>query len=493
MFFNVFCCLLLRMRFREDPYCCDFINTFAEETNTMRKPELFALILILPVFMQVSRAQNQDSVVLRKMYTEALNNPVGWKNLDYLCTKIGGRICGTAKAEEAVQYIRKVMEGMKLDTVYLQPLFVKHWERGTVETAKVFSAKKGSKDLHVCALGTSIGTGDAGIKAKVVEVHNFAELKAIGRSGIEGKIVFFNRAADDSRINTFEAYGKAVDQRAQGAMQAARFGALAVIVRSAVPVHDNFPHTGVQHYADSVKAIPAMSVSTNDADLLSSWLKDDPSLKLSMKMNCRNLPEAPSFNVIGEIRGSEHPEEIIVFGGHLDSWDIGQGAHDDGSGVVQAIDILRIYKALQMKPKHTIRAVAFMDEEIAQRGAAAYADAVKKKAEKHIGAIEADRGAAVPQGFSIDAPDASIEKLKSWKPLFKPYALWSFEKGGSGVDIHDLKKQGTPLVGLVTDPQRYFDYHHSANDTYDKVNPRELELGAAAMAGLVYLIDTYGL
>ncbi|MEI6889938.1 MAG: M20/M25/M40 family metallo-hydrolase [Bacteroidales bacterium] len=459
----------------------------------MRKPVLFALILTLPAFMQVSRAQNQDSVILRKMYTEALMNPVAYKNLDYLCTKIGGRICGTAKAEEAVQYIKKVMEGMKLDTVFLQPVMVKHWERGTVEKATIFSAKKGDMELHVCALGTSIGTGDAGIKAKVVEVHNFDELKAIGRSGIEGKIVFFNRPADDSRISPFEAYGRSVDQRTQGAMQAARLGALAVIVRSAAPVHNNFPHTGVLHYADSVKAIPAMAVGTNDADLLSAWLKDDPLLKLSMKMNCINLPEVQSSNVIGEIRGSEHPEEIIVFGGHLDSWDIGQGAHDDGAGVVQGIDILRIYQALGMKPKHTLRAVAFMDEEIAQRGADAYAEAAKKKGEKHIGAIEADRGAAVPQGFSVDASDSSIEKIKSWKPLFKPYNLWFFEKGGSGVDIRDLKKQGTPLVGLVTDPQRYFDFHHCANDTYDNVSQRELELGAAAMAGLVYLIDTYGL
>ena len=459
----------------------------------MRKLLYSVLFIVLPLFMQVSRAQNPDSIVIRKMYTEALTNPVAYKNLEYLCTKIGGRICGTAKAEEAVQYVKKLLEGMDLDTVYLQPVMVKHWERGNIETAKVVSAKKGRRDLHVCALGTSVGTGDRGVKAEVVEVRNFGELKILGRTGIEGKIVFFNRAADESRINTFESYGGAVDQRAGGAMQAARYGALAVIVRSATTAHDNFPHTGVLHYADTVKAIPAMCVSTNDADLLSLWLKDDPSLKLSMNMNCRNLPEVPSSNVIGEIRGSEHPEEIIVSGGHLDSWDLGEGAHDDGAGVVQTIDILRIYKALGIKPKHTIRVVAFMDEEIAQRGAAAYADAAKKKGEKHIGAIEADRGGAAPWGFSIDAPGPQTTKIKSWKPFFTPYNLWFFEKGGSGVDIHNLKSQGTPLIGLVTDPQRYFDYHHCANDTYDKVNVRELELGAAAMAGLVYLIDNYGL
>ena len=459
----------------------------------MCKQIYLTLALLMPLIMQVSRAQNQDSLTIRKFYSEALTNPVAFKNLEYLCTKIGGRICGTAKAEEAVQYAKKVFEGMGLDSVYLQPLMVKHWERGNKEIATVISKKKGRKDLHVCSLGTSTGTGDAGIKAGVVEVKNFDELKTIGKSGIEGKIVFFNRAADDSRINTFESYGGAVDQRARGAMQAARYGASAVIIRSATTAHDNFPHTGVQHYADTVKAIPAMCVSTNDADLLSAWLKEDPSLKLNMVMDCKNLPEVPSANVVGEIRGSEHPEEVIVFGGHLDAWDKGEGAHDDGAGMVQGIEVLRIYKALGIKPKHTIRAVAFMDEEIAQRGAAAYAEAAKKKNEKHIAGIEADRGGASPWGFSIDATDPQLAKIRSWKPLFAPYNLWFFEKGGSGVDISSLKKQGTPVIGLVTDPQRYFDYHHSGNDTFDKVNVRELELGAAAMAQLVYLIDTYGL
>ncbi|MCX6284124.1 MAG: M20/M25/M40 family metallo-hydrolase [Bacteroidetes bacterium] len=459
----------------------------------MSKQITLALAFILPVMIQVSQAQNQDSIVIRKMYTEALTNPAGYKSLEYLCTKIGGRICGTAKAEEAVRYVKKLLESMKPDTVYLQPVMVKHWERGNKEIAQIISKKKGKKELHVCSLGTSIGTGDAGITAAVIEVHNFDELRTIGKKGIEGKIIFFNRAADESRINTFDSYGGAVDQRARGAMQAARFGASAVIVRSATTSHDNFPHTGVQHYADTVKPIPAMCVSTNDADLLSAWLKEDPSLKLFMNMNCSNLPEVQSANVVGEIRGSEHPEEVIVFGGHLDSWDIGEGAHDDGAGMIQGLEVLRIYKALGIKPKHTIRAVAFMDEEIAQRGAAAYAEAAKKKGEKHIAGIEADRGGASPWGFSIDAPDPQLNKIKSWKPLFSPYNLWFFEKGGSGVDISNLKKQGSPLIGYVTDPQRYFDYHHSANDTFDKVNVRELELGAAAMSGLVYLIDTYGL
>lgn len=459
----------------------------------MNKKLMLFLILAMPVSIQVSSAQDKDSLAIRKMYAEALTNPVAYKNLEYLCRSIGGRLCGSVKAEEAVRYVRKVMQGMGLDSVFLQPVTVNHWERGDKESARVVSSTKGSLDLHVCALGTSIGTGDAGLAAEVVEVHNFNDLAVIGRPGIEGKIVFFNRPADGSRINTFEAYGGSVDQRSRGAMQAARYGALAVIVRSATPAHDNFPHTGVQHYADSVKAIPAMAVSTNDADLLSSWLKEDPSLKLSMKMNCRQLPDVPSSNVIGEIRGSEHPEEVILIGGHLDSWDLGEGAHDDGCGMIQSVEVLRLYKALGIKPKHTIRAVAFMDEEIAQEGGKAYADDVKKKSEKHIAAIEADRGGDTPWGFSIDATNEQVDKIKSWKLYFKPYNLWFLEKGGSGVDIKDLKSPGVALIGLMTDPQRYFDYHHSANDIFANVNMRELELGAAAMAELVYLIDNFGL
>lgn len=457
----------------------------------MRNALYFTLTLVISVCIKPTAAQ--DSAIIRNLYTRSLTNPVAYRNLEPLCKQVGGRIGGTVKAEEAVQYIKRLMEGMKLDSVYLQPVMVKHWERGDTEIAQIISKKRGTKDLNVSALGTSIGTGDKGIKAEVIEVHDFLELQSIGRSNIEGKIVFFNRAADASRINPFESYGGAVDQRSRGPVQAARYGAIAVIVRSPVPNHSDFPHTGVTHYADTVKAIPAMCVSTNDADLMATWLKEDPSLKLNMIMNCRNLPETMSANVVGEIRGSDHPDEVIVFGGHLDCWDNSEGAHDDGAGVVQSIEILRLYNELGIKPKHTIRAVAFMDEEIAQRGGKAYAEFARQQGEKQIAAIEADRGSDTPWGFSMDASDEAMARVRSWMPLFKPYNIWFFEKGGSGVDIRELKSQGASLFGLVTDPQRYFDYHHCANDTYDKINPRELQLGAAAMATLVYLIDVKGL
>jgi carboxypeptidase Q len=458
----------------------------------------FLLVIIFNalwwVFPSLVFTQNNDSLVIRKIYTEALSNPVAYHNLDYLCNAIGGRLCGSQQAEKAVRWARKVVEELNPDSVYLQPVSVEHWQRGEKEIARIVSSKNGIHDLNVCALGSSIGTGEAGITAELVEVKNFDELKVLGKKRIEGKIVFFNRAADPAPIYTFEAYGGAVDQRARGAMQAARYGATAVIVRSATLAHDDFPHTGIQHYADTIRPIPALSVSTNGADSLSKWLKTDPALTLFMRTTSIQHPESASYNVIAEINGSEHPDEIITVGGHIDSWDIGQGAHDDGAGVVQSIEVLRLFKTLGLNPKHTIRIVVFMDEEYAQRGAKVYGDESKRRTdlglEKHIAAIEADRGGFTPSGFSIDASDVQVQKIQGWKPLLEPYGLWSIVKGGSGVDIRDLKPLGIPLIALVTDSQRYFDYQHAASDTFDKVNVRELQLGSAALTSLVWMIDT---
>jgi len=461
----------------------------------MRKLSLFLTFVLLQILTIPGFSQESDSLVIRNLFTEALTHPVAYHRLDYLCNKIGGRLCGSPEAAKAVTWATGVLKEMGLDTVYLQPVMVTHWERGAKEVAKVMSGKVGNHALNVCAIGGSVATPAGGITARVVEVQNFDQLKSLGRKEIEGKIVFFNRAANPAPIYTFEAYAGAVDQRARGAMHAARFGAVAVIVRSATLAHDNDPHTGIQHYADSVKAIPAMSVSTNDADTLSAMLKRDPALTLFMKQSCVIHPENQSYNIIGEIRGNEFPSEVIAFGGHLDAWDTGKGAHDDGAGVVQTIEVLRLFKALNIKPKHTLRVVVFMDEEYDQRGAKAYAaEAIKRTGagvEKHLAAIEADRGGFTPQGFSIDADERQLAKITAWKPLLLPYGLWSVAQGGSGVDIRDLKPLSIPLIALVTDSQRYFDYQHASGDTFDKVNVRELQLGAASMAALVLLIDRH--
>jgi carboxypeptidase Q len=445
-------------------------------------------------------SQNSDSMTIHRIFSEALSDTTSYKNLEYLCKKIGGRICGSPQSEEAVRWAKRTLDRMNLDTVFLQDMMVRHWVRGTQEVVIVNPGKKKGFWLNACAIGGSVGTGVKGITGKVVEVYDFEDLKKLGKEKIEGKIVFFNHKADPTFFYTFNAYGGVAKYRVFGATEAAKYGSAAVIVRSATLTHDDYPHTGVMHYADSVKQIPAMAISTNDADKLSDILKREPGVDLFLRMANSEPPEVVSYNVIGEIRGSDHPEEVIVFGGHLDAWDNGEGAHDDGTGVVQTIEVLRLFKTLGIKPKRTIRVIAFMDEEMDQRGAKAYAQYAKIKNEergtsyqKPVAAIEADRGGFTPLGFSIDATDDQVNKIRKWKELLLPYGLYDFEKGGSGVDIRDLKPLGTALIALVTDSQRYFDYHHSPNDTFDKVNPRELQLGSAAMAALVYLIDKYGL
>jgi len=460
-------------------------------------------LLILSLLLAFSHsllAQKEDSVIIRRIFKEALSDTTAYHNLRYLCTAIGGRLCGSPQAEKAVRWSEKLLGEMGLDTVFLQEVKVRHWVRGNIEKLEVNPGTASGFRLHACAIGGSIGTDEKGLTGNVIEVHDFDELKKLGRKNIEGNIVFFNHTPDPVHYNTFEAYSELVQFRVYGVDYASSYGAKAVVVRSATLAHDDFPHTGIIYYADTVKKIPAMAVSFNDAERLSSFLKSNPNADLLMQMACNEQPETTSYNVIGEIRGTMHPEKVIAFGGHLDSWDIGQGASDDGTGVIQTIEVLRLFKKLGLKPNYSLRVVVFMDEEMAQRGAAKYAKFAKQsdsasgiQHQKHVAAIEADRGGFTPFGFSIDATDLQVKKVQSWKNLLLPYGLYSFEKGGSGVDIGMLKPLGVPLFALVPDSQRYFDYHHSAQDTFDKVNQRELQLGSFAMAALVFLIDKYGL
>jgi len=460
---------------------------------------LFAVLLSISIPFHL-KSQNNDSLVIRQLFNEAMSDTTAYQNLRHLCKNIGGRICGSPQAEEAIEWTKEVLEGMDLDTIFLQETKVRHWKRGK-EDVEVFT-NHGKQKLNACAIGGSVGTGDTTIDAGIVEVHDYDELEKLGKEKIEDKIVFFNHPPDPAVYYSFAAYGETVKYRVTGAIEAAKYGARAVIVRSATLAHDNFPHTGIMRYDEKVEKIPAVAISTNDADSLNRELKRNPGLSASVYLTCEELPEEPSYNVIGEIRGNEYPNEVIVFGGHLDSWDTGEGANDDGTGVVQTIEVLRLFKELGIKPKRTLRVVAFMDEEVAQRGAKTYARYAKEQnsqvssgapTEKHIAAVEADRGGMTPFGFSIDANDSQFRKVKGWEELLYPYGLYYFEKGGSGVDVGGLKPLGTALFGLVSDSQRYFDYHHSPNDTFDHVNERELQLGSFSIAALVYLIDQHGL
>jgi len=453
------------------------------------------LLITFLAFLTINITAQNDSVMFRKIFNEALTNGKSYSNLNYLCKKIGGRLAGSPQAQQAVEWTFKAMKEAGADTVYLQECMVPHWVRGEKEIAKVISTGgKGIKEVPICALGNSIATPTEGITAQVVEVNGIAELEKIGREKIQGKIVFFNQPMDPTNIETFRSYGGAVSQRWGGASEAVKYGAVAIVVRSVTLTQDDNPHTGSMGYKDSLNKIPACAISTNGANWLSDCLKTDKELKFYLKTNCKFLPEEKSYNVIGELFGSDKKEEIITVGGHLDSWDNGEGAHDDGAGIVQTIEIIRIYKSLGLKPKRTIRAVAFMNEENGLRGGEKYAEVAKLKNEKHTAAIESDAGGFSPRGFSSEMEATQKAKLKSWAPLFLPYGVYDFGNDGGGADIgplHDALK--TPILELMPDSQRYFDYHHTAIDTFETVNKRELELGGASMAALIWMISEYGL
>jgi carboxypeptidase Q len=380
-----------------------------------------------------------------------------------------------------------------LDKVWLQAVMVPKWERGDKEMA-YFKVSDIINEVNVCALGGSVATAKEGISASIIEVKTFGELATLGIENIKGKIVFYNRRMQADLISTFNAYGGCVDQRYAGAMEAGKYGAVGVIVRSMNLRQDDYPHTGSMSYGDLPvnQRIPSAAISTNDADLLSKSLKQNKKLQFYFKQSCMQFEDVQSYNVIGEITGSEFPNEYIIVGGHLDSWDLGDGAHDDGAGVVQSMDVLRLLKESGIQPKRSIRVVLFMNEENGLRGGRKYAEVAKAKNENHVFALESDSGGFTPRGFSFDCSDLMFEKIESWKPLFKPYLIHYFEKGGSGADIGPLKNDNIVLAGLRPDSQRYFDHHHAANDTFEHVNKRELELGAATMTSLVFLFDKYG-
>jgi len=449
---------------------------------------LFSLILSY----NLNFAQNEDSIAIRKIYDEALSSHIAYKNLEYLTEKIGARLCGSQQLYDAIRYTQQLMMNMGLDTVYLQKVKIPHWVRGEKEICKVISSKAGTTELDNCALGGSIGTGVQGISAKIIEVTSFDQLKALGKDAISGKIVFFNQVADPRHINTFQAYGEVAYQRGRGAIEASKLGALAVIVRSLNPSHDNFPHTGIMGYDTTVKKIPAFAVSTNSADKLDELLISDHNLMVYVRNTSKWNDDTIGYNVIGELRGTHFPEQIITVGGHLDSWDLGQGATDDGAGCIESVEVLRLFKTTGVRPQRTMRAVMFMDEEMHQSGGKKYAELAAKNNEKHYLALESDEGAAVPVGFSLQGTDQQLASIEKYLHYLLPYGIYFIQKGYSGVDLQGLKSFNIPMMSISPDNSRYFDFHHSANDTFKNVNEREMQLGSAAIAALLYIIDKGG-
>lgn len=439
-------------------------------------------------------AQKTDEQVLKEIYKQALTNSKSYAWLDHLSNDIGARLSGSANAEKAVQYTKAEMEKLGFDKVYLQEVMVPKWVRGEKETAYILDNKTKTV-VPICALGGSVATAKNGLTAEVIEVQNFDELTALGAAKVKGKIVFFNRPMDNEQIESFHAYSGAVDQRYAGAQKAAELGAVGTIVRSLNLRLDDFPHTGTQSYGDLPKSkyIPTAAISTNGAELLSKTLKKNPKLNFYFKQSCEQFDDVLSYNVVGEIKGSVTPENIMVVGGHLDSWDLADGSHDDGAGVVQSMDVANIFKNIGYKPKNTIRVVLFMNEENGLRGGNKYEELSLKNKENHIFALESDSGGFSPRGFSLECSSSNFDQIAGFSKLFEPYLIHSFVEGHSGSDIGPLTSKNIVKAGLKPDSQRYFDYHHAANDKFDAVDKRELELGTGTMTSLMYLMDQRGI
>ncbi|PWH10055.1 peptidase M28 family protein [Bacteroidetes bacterium SCGC AAA795-G10] len=448
------------------------------------------------LFFNASLSQDRfHEEQISKIYDYALNNAKSYEWLDFLCNQIGGRLAGTLNAERAVQWGKNELNKLGLDRVYLQKVMVPKWVRGSFEYASIITAPGMSINVPVCALGGSIPTPSYGLRAQVVEVKSFDELESLGKEKIKGKFVFFNKAMPKNFIDTFSAYKNTVDIRYQGARKAAKLGAVGVIVRSINLRLDDYPHTGNMSYGDipNNMRVPAAAISTNGAQLLSSMLSLNDDLYFYLKQDCKNYPEVLSHNIIGEIKGSKFPKDIIVIGGHLDSWDLGDGAHDDGAGIVQSMEVLNIFKQLNYMPKRTIRVVLFTGQKNGLRGGKKYAKIAKQNNEKHLFVLESDVGGFSPRGFSFEADNYQFKNINNWQNYFKPYQTDSFSLIKKESTISPLRGKNTVLSYLKTDSQRYFDYHNAATDVFEAVNKRELELGAASIASLIYLVDQYGL
>lgn len=430
--------------------------------------------------------QQHEDVAVR-LLKKGLSELGAYSTLEKILS-VGPRLTGSAQADAAVALMARHMKELGFDNVRTEPTVVGHWVRGEREEGRVVSTVVGTVPMKVRAIGNSIGTPPQGLKAGVIEVRSLAELQKAGDKA-RGRIVFFNQAMDPTLVNTFAAYGGAAWQRAEGAVAAARAGAVAAVVRSlAIGVNDD-PHTGMMSYDAATPKVPAVTISTAAAERLSEFLKKDPALQFEFVTSSQNLAPVTSHNVMGELRGSTHPEEVILVGGHLDSWDLSPGAHDDGAGCAQSIEALRLIKELGLKPRRTIRAVLFMDEENGGTGGNDYARSPNRRNERHLAAIESDEGGFVPVGIGVGGKGAAFDRVKAWEPLFQRVGLHWVRPGGGGVDIEPLGASGTQLMSLVPDSQRYFDVHHSGSDTLDKVHPRELELGATSLALLAWLLS----
>lgn len=422
------------------------------------------------------------------LIADALGRGQSYALLSELCRVAPLRLSGSVGAEHAVEWAENAMRRCGLVNVRREPVRVPRWVRGELEfLARLDAAGLPAERYPILALGGSVATPPGGVSGELVEVRDFEEL-ARRADEVRGKIVLFNRPMDVLESDCFAAYGGAVNQRSTGAVEAAKVGALAAIVRSMTMSLDDYPHTGATRYDPSVQQIPIAAVSTLGAEDLARRLRSGERVRLNLQLSCRTLGDVDSANVVGEIRGDVHPEQVLVLGGHLDAWDVGHGAHDDGAGCVHALEAARLIVARGLKPKRTIRVVMFMNEENGARGAEAYFKTHESELAHHVLALESDAGGFTPRGFSTDAKPETFATLAAAARVLERASATQMIVGWGGVDIGPMAKAAVPLVGFRPDDERYFDHHHSARDTIDQVHSRELALGAGAISGLAWIL-----
>ncbi|MET3535070.1 M20/M25/M40 family metallo-hydrolase [Chryseobacterium limigenitum] len=440
------------------------------------------LLLSLTVFGQVQ----EDSIQFSKISIEILNNGKSYTELKDLTKNIGHRLSGSEAYEKSVKWAEQKLKDAGADKVWLQEVMIPVWERGK-ESLQIKTSNGTWKGLKMLSLGNSEGTGGKDISGEIIMVKSMEEYEKLPAEKVKDKIIFFNYPFSQSFVETFRGYGDAAKYRTTAASLTAKKGGKFAIIRSLSSAFDDVPHTGAMRYEDKVNKIPAVAIGNTTADELEKLLK---SQKITAKLNsnCEMKGEKLSHSVIGEITGKKD-KSVIVVGGHLDSWDVGEGAHDDGTGIVQSIEVLRTFKKLGIQNNHTIRVVCFANEENGVKGGIQYGKTAKENNEKHLFALESDAGGFTPRGISLEMDDAKRNQIKGWSALFFPYGVYNFEGKYSGTDIYPLHDMGVPTAELVPDSQRYFDIHHTEEDTFEKVNRRELLLGAVAMTQIIYMID----
>lgn len=435
---------------------------------------------------QVAPPARTADETARALIAEALERGRAFVHLQSLLAAAPSRLAGSGGAQSAVLWAEATMKSIGLANVRQEPCDVPQWIRGSIATLRVAAPDDAQlTKLPIVALGGSVATDAAGLSAEVVEVKSFDELRALGNAA-RGKFVFFNRPMDPRKLDPFEAYGGAVDQRSRGAIEAAKAGGVGAIVRSMTLRLDDFPHTGAMRYEDGVAQVPSVAISTAGAERLSTLLKRTPKTRLSLTLDCRTEADVPSANVVGEIVGSKKPEEIVLLGAHLDAWDIGVGAHDDGAGCAHVLEAARLMLAIGAQPERTVRICLFMNEENGLRGALAYAKTHADEVERHVLALESDRGGFAPRGIGTNATGATFERLRSFLDAAAGSGADRLFEGGGGADLSPLERQGVLCCEFLPDAQRYFDYHHCGRDTLDAVHPRELELGAGVIAAFAW-------